>query len=93
MIEKMDDNTTLVMFGDHGMRYTGSHGGGSEVEKRTAFFAYQKTPFGQAYRENKHHFQQIDGGLKQSDLAPIAAYLTNTPIPFSNLGIVHPAFT
>lgn len=46
MIEKMDDNTTLVVFGDHGMTYTGSHGGGTELEMRTTFFAYQKTPFG-----------------------------------------------
>jgi len=44
-IEKMDDETTLVVFGDHGMTQEGSHGGSSDEEMRTVFFAYQKTPF------------------------------------------------
>ena len=29
IIEKMDDDTTLVVFGDHGMTPGGSHGGSS----------------------------------------------------------------
>lgn len=49
----MDDDTTLVIFGDHGMTSGGSHGGSSEDEIRTALFAYQKTPmvFGENYRK------------------------------------------
>ena len=52
LIEKMDNDTTLVVFGDHGMTTTGSHGGSSENEIRTTLFAYQKTPmaFGKGYR-------------------------------------------
>jgi len=38
----MDDRTTLMVFGDHGMTEDGNHGGGSELELRTVFFAYQK---------------------------------------------------
>ena len=34
----------------------------------------------------------IDSVVKQVDLAVIGAELTNVPIPFSNLGIIHPAF-
>ena len=34
----------------------------------------------------------IDNGIKQVDLAAIGAELTNVPIPFSNLGIIHPVF-
>ena len=30
--------------------------------------------------------------IKQVDLAAIGAELTNVPTPFSNLGILHPAF-
>ena len=44
-MELMDDQTTLVVFGDHGMTDSGNHGGGSENEMRTVIFAYQKTPF------------------------------------------------
>ena len=36
----MDDDTTLVIFGDHGMTEDGSHGGSSEEEMRTVLFAY-----------------------------------------------------
>jgi len=41
----MDDKTTLVIFGDHGMTDDGNHGGQTELEMRTLLFAYQKTPF------------------------------------------------
>ena len=91
----MDNDTTLVVYGDHGMTEEGSHGGNSELEMRTALFAYQKEPFpfAKKYRELHHHFGLIDNVIKQVDLAAIGAELTNVPTPFSNLGILHPAFT
>lgn len=45
VITRMDDKTTLIVFGDHGMTDDGNHGGGSENEMRSVIFAYQKTPF------------------------------------------------
>jgi phosphatidylinositol glycan class O len=36
----MDDNTTLVVFGDHGMTSDGNHGGSSDDEMRSVIFAY-----------------------------------------------------
>jgi phosphatidylinositol glycan class O len=46
LIEHMDNQTTLVVFGDHGcITEDGSHGGVTPDELRTALFAYQKTPF------------------------------------------------
>ena len=40
VIALMDDRTMLIVFGDHGMTEDGNHGGGSELELRTVFFAY-----------------------------------------------------
>jgi hypothetical protein len=36
----MDMQTTLIVFGDHGMTLDGNHGGGSDLELSTVFFAY-----------------------------------------------------
>ena len=40
IIELMDEQTTLVVFGDHGMTEGGSHGGNSDVEMSTVLFSY-----------------------------------------------------
>ena len=76
------------------MTEEGNHGGDTELEFRTTLFAYQKKPFpmGNKYRKNMDQFAQMDKAVKQSDLAAIGATLMNVPIPFSNLGVVHPAF-
>lgn len=36
----MDEHTTLIVFGDHGMTEDGNHGGGSDLELRTVLFAH-----------------------------------------------------
>jgi phosphatidylinositol glycan class O len=36
----MDDKTTLIIFGDHGMTEEGNHGGNTDIELSTVFFAY-----------------------------------------------------
>ena len=41
----MDNNTILMLYGDHGMTVEGNHGGDSENEIRTVFFAYTKSGF------------------------------------------------
>lgn len=66
VIEKMDDETTLVVFGDHGMTQEGSHGGSSDEEMRTVFFAYQKQPFpmSQKYNEMRDGFKVLDSMIK-----------------------------
>lgn len=40
VMEAMDDKTTLIVFGDHGMTEDGNHGGGDILELSTVFFAY-----------------------------------------------------
>ena len=58
IINKMDDKTTLLVFGDHGMTDDGNHGGESQLEMRTVLFAYQKTPFpiSEFYRRNQETY-------------------------------------
>jgi phosphatidylinositol glycan class O len=45
IINEMDDNTDLLVFGDHGMTDDGNHGGTSQTELRSVLFAYSKQGF------------------------------------------------
>jgi len=40
VITRMDNYTTLIVFGDHGMTQDGNHGGGSLLELSTVLFAF-----------------------------------------------------
>ena len=40
VIEMMDEKTTLMVFGDHGLTTNGDHGVNSLQEMRTAMFTY-----------------------------------------------------
>ena len=42
IIDNLDDNTTLLVYGDHGMTEDGNHGGGSNNEIRSVLFGYNK---------------------------------------------------
>jgi phosphatidylinositol glycan class O len=54
LISKLDDETTLIVFGDHGMTPGGNHGGGSEFELRSVLFAYRKAGFPNEGFAGKH---------------------------------------
>ena len=92
----MDDKTTLVVFGDHGMTTDGNHGGLTDLEMRSALFAYQKTPFHMYKHYNKpalrSSFEEMDKTLKQLDITPIVSSLLKQPVPFTNMGFIHPLF-
>lgn len=45
VIDSMDNDTILVLYGDHGMTTDGNHGGGTANEIRSALFAYSKRGF------------------------------------------------
>ncbi len=45
LIEKLDNDTVLLVFGDHGMTDMGGHGGESLEELSTILFAYTKGGF------------------------------------------------
>lgn len=54
VINLLDDDTTLIVFGDHGMTEGGNHGGGSEMELRSVLFAYRKSGFKHSELATKH---------------------------------------
>lgn len=52
MISKLDEQTTLLVMGDHGMTISGDHGGDTEAETDALLFAY--TPLKQGFLPNMY---------------------------------------
>lgn len=44
VIERLQNDTLLVVMGDHGMTDTGDHGGESQKETDAAIFLYSPSP-------------------------------------------------
>ncbi|KAG2018594.1 phosphoethanolamine N-methyltransferase [Coprinopsis cinerea AmutBmut pab1-1] len=102
VVEKMDDDTLLVLLGDHGMDRSGDHGGDSTLETSAALWIYSKG----APLTQKRSKVPIPSGLlqyrtfpgatvphravQQIDLLPTLSLLLGLPIPFNNLGGVIP---
>ncbi|CZT05873.1 probable GPI ethanolamine phosphate transferase 3 [Rhynchosporium agropyri] len=88
VVQKLDDDTLLVVMGDHGMDGKGDHGGESDDEVQAALWMYSK----------KGIFGRMDPSfvtppknakirpVNQIDLVPTLALLLGLPIPFNNLG-------
>lgn len=87
IIEKLDDDTLLLVFGDHGMTDDGNHGGTSRKETNSALFAYSKRPF--YYRKHKMGIEPRKI-LNQIDIVPTLSILLEVGIPFNNLGALIP---
>lgn len=88
MIEKLDDDTLLVVMGDHGMDIKGDHGGESDDEIEAALWMYSKKGiFG---RSDKAFVEPPatakDRPVGQIDLVPTLGLLLGLPVPFNNLG-------
>ncbi|EPE29900.1 Alkaline phosphatase-like protein [Glarea lozoyensis ATCC 20868] len=88
LIDSVDDDTLLVIMGDHGMDSKGDHGGESDDEVQAALWMYSK----------KGIFGRTDPAfvtppatakirpVQQIDLLPTLSLLLGLPIPFNNLG-------
>jgi len=88
IVEALDEDTLLVVMGDHGMDAKGDHGGESDDEVEAALWMYSK----------KGVFGRTDPAfvtppatakerpVNQIDLVPTLALLLGIPIPFNNLG-------
>lgn len=83
VVKKMDDETTLIVIGDHGMTLTGDHGGDSEDEVNALLFLHSKKSV------ISNDFQDDAKTMQQIDLVPTLAAILGVPIPFSNLGTVN----
>lgn len=88
MIHKLDDDTLLVVMGDHGMDVKGDHGGESDDEVEAALWMYSKRG---VFGHGKHQpptppLTAKERAVGQIDLVPTLAYLLGLPVPFNNLG-------
>jgi phosphatidylinositol glycan class O len=88
MIELLDDDTLLVIMGDHGMDSKGDHGGESEDEVQAALWMYSKRgAFGRTPEAGlSPPATAKERPVNQIDLVPTLSLLLGLPIPFNNLG-------
>lgn len=88
VMQTLEDDTLLIVMGDHGMDSKGDHGGESEDEIEAALWMYSKRDiFGrtsQAYVTPP--ITAKERPVNQIDLVPTLALLLGLPIPFNNLG-------
>ncbi|CAK5090135.1 unnamed protein product [Meloidogyne enterolobii] len=99
LTEKMDEETILFVFGDHGMTSSGDHGGDSLNELSTALFAYTRPkgnesekPFSAEFDCSGKFWCGVDS-VSQVDLVPTLSLLLDLPIPYPNIGqIIKPIF-
>ncbi|KAH8830119.1 hypothetical protein DL96DRAFT_1706958 [Flagelloscypha sp. PMI_526] len=100
VVELLDDDTLLVLLGDHGMDTSGDHGGDSVLETSSALWMYSKSkpltsqrtaiPSGLLDYRTFPKTQQPWRRVQQIDLVPTLSLLLGLPIPFNNLGTVIP---
>ena len=87
IIGRIENDTLLVVMGDHGMTDDGNHGGDTTNERNTIVFAYSKKPFIYFPRKTgKISRKQVP----QIDIVPTLSILLGTAIPYNNLGAVIP---
>ncbi|KAF2146155.1 uncharacterized protein K452DRAFT_242762 [Aplosporella prunicola CBS 121167] len=88
IIERIDDDTLLVVMGDHGMDAKGDHGGESDDEVEAALWMYSKKGvFGRSSSDYvTPPATAKERPVQQIDLVPTLSLLLGLPIPFNNLG-------
>ena len=84
----LDNETLLVVMGDHGMDIKGDHGGESDDEVEAALWMYSKKGiFGRDSIESALPPRTAkERPVGQIDLVPTLALLLGLPIPYNNLG-------
>ncbi|KAK8861423.1 hypothetical protein IAR55_002242 [Kwoniella newhampshirensis] len=105
VVESIDDETLLVVLGDHGMDDKGNHGGDSEMETSAAMWLYSKgsrltfspsSELGGTHQIEALPTYTFPGSstplrhINQIDIVPTLSLLLGIPIPYNNLGSVIP---
>lgn len=88
IVSTLDDDTLLVVMGDHGMDVKGDHGGESDDEVQAALWMYSKRGiFGRSDRSSMAPpLTAQQRPVAQIDLVPTMSLLLGLPVPFNNLG-------
>ena len=100
LVSVIDEDTLLVLLGDHGMDRRGNHGGDSALETMSAVWIYSKGP---PLSQGSTSFPSSllpttifpgetvpHRSIQQIDLVPTISLLLGLPIPFNNLGSIIP---
>lgn len=86
----IDDDTLLVVLGDHGMDHTGNHGGDSTDELESTLFLYTKrSGMWSHFEPEVYDISKLGANhreVNQIDLVPTISLLLGLPIPFNSLG-------
>ncbi|CAK9783465.1 putative ER membrane localized phosphoryltransferase [Cutaneotrichosporon oleaginosum] len=91
VVAELDDDTLLVVLGDHGMNPKGDHGGDSPLETSAGLWLYSKsTPINHASHSDSYAEEEGLRQINQIDLVPTLALMLGLPIPFNNLGNIIP---
>lgn len=94
VVEELDEDTLLLVMGDHGMDSRGDHGGDSELETSAGLWMYskQKPLTSAAARKFSNNLPQYDSvrSIQQIDILPSLSLLLGLAIPFNNLGGIIP---
>ncbi|KAK2888487.1 GPI ethanolamine phosphate transferase 3 [Channa argus] len=83
VIDRLQNDTLLVVMGDHGMTDTGDHGGESQKETDASLFLYSPSSL-----FSGPPAQSEPDVVPQTDLVPTLALLLGVPIPYSSVGQV-----
>ena len=92
--ESLDEDSLLLVLGDHGMTDSGNHGGSTNSETNAAMcFLSKKFQFEQEHKNilpiaNKNEDYEYLTQIQQVDLVPTLMSLFNLPIPKNNVGIL-----
>ncbi|EPY49287.1 pig-O [Schizosaccharomyces cryophilus OY26] len=84
-MDLIDDDTLLLVMGDHGMDGKGNHGGDSFDEINSVLWMYSKRP---AFKPFKQFGERRS--VNQVDLVPTLSLMLGNAIPFGSLGTIIP---
>lgn len=101
VVERLDQDTLLVVLGDHGMDVRGDHGGDGELETSPGMWIYSKgvplagtsladIPSSLLPTTTFPGAPTVHRHIQQIDLVPTLSLLLGLRIPFNNLGTVIP---